>query len=78
MRIQSPVHANVIEIDSRQIGGRRRREIRRNDMKFVDVMGTCCWQVGAKHPRGGRQKHLKTVDMHDIPFNVKSIGLKKC
>ena len=73
----NPSKSKGVKINSKRIK-RRKREIKASDMRFIETMGTCCWEIRSKHPNGGSQKHLQTVDTHDIPFNIKSIKIKKC
>ena len=47
-------------------------------MNFAEVAGNCCWEVRSKHPRGGQKKELKTVAMHQLPFDIRSVRKIKC
>lgn len=76
MKLQRIEDTRVVKIDSSSIR-RRKREIRHTGMKFAEVSGNCCWEVRDRYD-GGEYKHLKSVDNHELPWDIKSIRLTSC
>ena len=78
MKLQS-METKIVNIDSRKIRekGRGKRSIRAPGMKFAEVSGSCCWEVRTRK-YGGEFKHLKTVETHALPWEIKYVQLIKC
>ena len=66
----------IVNVDSSKIKGRN-RAIRLTAMRFAAVRGSCCWEV-RNQKTGGESRHLKTVDTHQLPWDIKSLRLVNC
>ena len=72
------LHGNmrVVNIDSSKIK-RRKREIKQTGVRLAAVIGNCCWEVRNRYS-GGEYRHLKTVDHHELPWDIKSLRMIDC
>jgi len=79
MKLQRQLDSKVVSIDSRKIRekGRGKRSIRSAGMRFAEVSGSCCWEVRTRK-YGGDFMHLKTVETHSLPWEIKFVQLIKC
>jgi len=79
MKLQRQLDSKVVNIDSRKIRekGRGKRSIRSTGMRFAEVSGSCCWEVRTRK-YGGDFMHLKTVETHALPWEIKFVQLIKC
>ena len=76
VKLQREEDTRDVKIDSTKIK-RRKREIRHTGMRFAEVSGNCCWEVRDRYA-GGEYKHLKSVDNHELPWEIKAIRLTNC
>ena len=67
---------DVVIINSTKIK-RRKREIRKTGVRIAAVSGNCCWEVRNRYA-GGESRHLKTVDNHELPWDIKSLKMIAC
>jgi len=79
MKLLGQMDKKIVNIDSRKIRekGRGKRSIRAPGMRFAEVSGSCCWEVRTRK-YGGDFMHLKTVETHALPWEIKFVQLIKC
>ena len=79
MKLLRQMDTKIVNIDSRKIRekGRGKRSIRALGMRFAEVSGSCCWEVRTRK-YGGDFMHLKTVETHALPWEIKFVQLIKC
>ena len=79
MKLLRQMDTKIVNIDSRKIRekGRGKRSIRAPGMRFAEVSGSCCWEVRTRK-YGGDFMHLKTVETHALPWEIKFVQLIKC
>ena len=76
MKLQREGDQQMVNVDSSKIK-RRKRDIRQTGMRFAAVSGNCCWEV-RNQKSGGESRHLKTVESHQLPWDIKSLRLVNC
>jgi len=79
MKLQRLSDDKILDIDSKRIRakGRGRRSISHRGMRFAEVSGSCCWEVRDRK-YGGDFMHLKTVENHSLPWEIKMVKLIEC
>jgi len=79
VKLQRQMDSKIVNIDSRKIRdkGRGKRSIRATGMRYAEVSGSCCWEVRTRK-YGGDFMHLKTVETHAVPWEIKFVQLIKC
>lgn len=79
MKLQRLRDNEVVNIDSKKITekGKGKKRIKRTGMRFAEVSGSCCWEV-RERTYGGDHMHLKTVENHPLPWDIKFVKLIKC
>ena len=76
MKLQRQGSSRMVNVHSSKIK-RKKREIRQPGIRYAAVSGNCCWEVRNRYS-GGESRQLKTVDKHELPWDIKSLKLINC
>ena len=79
LKLHHHENSKLIHIDSGKIRdkGRGKRSISARGMQYAELSGACCWEV-RKRKYGGEFRHLKTVETHNLPWDIRFVTLIKC
>ena len=76
LKLHSLKDDKIVAIYSRKIKSKTKL-IGVKGMRFAVVSGGCCWEVRSRL-HGGDYMHLKTAEIHSLPWDIKLVKLVKC